>query len=166
MIWEIVSQCNSIFATFAIFAIGVSQCFAKFRKSCFASFANTSFARFRKYKFRSFTFVSQDSQGFANTIFRKLSQIKFSQGFANRFFVSQGFASFARFSRWAVCWCSASVTKANTHCLLRLGSIAKQPSVNSVLTGSTWLKTLFKLNLRLVILIQGCVKGPSSDSRQ
>ena len=90
------SQCYSIFATFAIFAIGVSLCFAKFRKSCFASFASTSFAMFRNYKFRSLMFVSQDSQGFANTSFRKLSQIKLSPGFANRFFVSQGFASFAR----------------------------------------------------------------------
>ena len=60
----IASQCNSTFAIFAIFAISVSQCFAKFRKSCFASFANASFARFRKCLFRSFTFVSQDSQGF------------------------------------------------------------------------------------------------------
>ena len=56
------SQCCSMFATYAIFAIGVSQCFAKFRKSSFASFASTSFARFRKYQFRRFTFVSQDSQ--------------------------------------------------------------------------------------------------------
>ena len=102
VIWVIVSHCNS---TIAFFAISFSQCFAKFRKSCFASFANTSFARFRKYEFRSFTFVSQDSQGFANTSFRKLSQIQVSQAFANRFFVSQGFASFVRFSQWAVCCC-------------------------------------------------------------
>ena len=48
-----------------------------------------SLARFRKYEFLSFTYVSQDSQGFANTSFRKLSQIGFS--FRKVSQVSQGF---------------------------------------------------------------------------
>ena len=74
------------FSNFRNFHNYVSQCFANFRKSCFASFVNTSFARFRKYEFHSFTFVSQDLQGFAKTSlvvfasirkykFRKISQI-------------------------------------------------------------------------------------------
>ena len=68
-----------------------NQCFAKFCKSCFASIANTSFQRLR---ITQFTFVSQDSQGFASFRkykFRKVSQIGFSfrkvsqvlQGFRN-----------------------------------------------------------------------------------
>ena len=67
------------------------------------------FSKFRKYELHkvsqiqhSFIFDSQDFQGFANSSFRKLSQIQVSQGFANRFFVSQGLASFTGFSQWAV----------------------------------------------------------------
>ena len=71
------------FRNFRNFAISVSQCFAKFRKSCFAvlrlflKIRKVSqirvFASFHKYKFRK---VSQI--GFS---FRKVSQV--SQGFCN-----------------------------------------------------------------------------------
>ena len=71
------------FRNFRNFAISVSQCFAKFRKSCFAvlrlflKIRKVSqirvFASFHKYKFRK---VSQI--GFS---FRKVSQV--SQGFRN-----------------------------------------------------------------------------------
>ena len=77
------------------FAVLLNFCnFCNFRNycfQCFASFTNMSLARFRKYEFLSFTYVSQleDSQGFANTSFRKLSQIGFS--FRKVSQVSQGF---------------------------------------------------------------------------
>ena len=45
-------------------------------RSCYARFANISFAKFRKYFFRTLTFVSQDSQGFANT---SVSRFRYSQ---------------------------------------------------------------------------------------
>ena len=86
-----------------------NQCFAvichvtAFRKSCFANFANTSFrkvsrvfARFHKYFFSHFTFVSQDSQVFANTSYARFRNSQFRKNSHNMFFVSQVSQSFRK----------------------------------------------------------------------
>ena len=89
------------FSNFRNFHNYVSQCFANFRKSCFASFVNTSFARFRKYEFHSFTFVSQDLQGFAKTslvVFASIRKYKFRK--ISQIWVSQFYVCFARFARF------------------------------------------------------------------
>ena len=82
--WIIDSQSYCIHSptVFAIFAISVSQCFAKFRKNHISQvlqvrespwqvFANT----FSKY----FEFVSQDSQGFANTSSARFAILSFAR---------------------------------------------------------------------------------------
>ena len=111
----IVSQCYSNFANFAIsvsqcFAISVSQVsqiiFCKFHKDQLSKVSQIQVSQFYVC-FARFTIAS--------TSFHSLSQMQVSQGFANRYFVSQGFASLAvaRFLQWTVCWC-----KVNSHCLM------------------------------------------------
>ena len=69
--------------------------FRNFRKSCFAVFRQVSqivFGKFRKYEFRKVSQIRVFAS-FSKYKFRKVSQI----GFSFRKFVSQVFASFARF---------------------------------------------------------------------
>ena len=89
-----------IFQVLAIFAIMISvwHCFAKFHKSsCF-------FCKFGKYEFCKVSQIQVSQFYICLARVCKVSQIQVLQGFANRFFVSQSFASFARFLQWAVCW--------------------------------------------------------------
>ena len=118
MILDYILQCYSIFATFAIFgffAIKVSQCFAKFRKSCFASFANASFARFCKYFFSQFYVCFARFARFRRYKSRKVSRFSVSQEFANKFIVSQASQVFRNGQFAQLCWWYDCEIAENSH---------------------------------------------------